>query len=119
MTTTRPSAIHPDTIAASTFGRAEMELAAMCVVNYLSSTENTWDSEFRWRDFVEWVSTRLNICELYKSMLQIYGGWNFILAGIDALVEERHLKQYDRDGATYFRVEESFVETMKRFAMPE
>ena len=28
MTTTRPSAIHPDTIAASTFGRAEMELAS-------------------------------------------------------------------------------------------
>ncbi len=44
----RPSSIDNNTVLRSAFGKAELEVAAMCVTNFLGASDANWDTERAW-----------------------------------------------------------------------
>lgn len=111
----RPSSVPSQTMLKASFGKAESELAAMCVTNLLASSDATWDTEFSYESFVQWVNGSLSVNDLYREMLRMFGG-DFIIKGIQLLIDGGYITRSDRDGATYFTVTDGFVEVMRRFA---
>lgn len=113
----RPSSVHKHTMLKSSFGHAEAELAAMYVTNYLSAQDAGWDTEFTWYQFAQWLQANVrSVNELYQEMYRMYKGPQFVVNGIHELVNDGHMARRDADGETYFRVTDSFVAVMRRYA---
>jgi hypothetical protein len=113
MSEPRPSDIYAHDVLVSTFGSAEQEVAAMCVVNYLAVTGDKWGTEFSWQEFVKWAETNAENSsnDLYRNLIRTNGG-GFIIAGMLRLIERGFISRQDLGDATFFTAMPAFVEAV-------
>lgn len=75
----------------------------MCVTNFLAPPDAAY------------MNNGLNVNDLYRQMLRMYGG-NFVVNGIHLLLKGGYITRCNRDNVTYFTVTDKFVEVMRCFA---
>ncbi len=57
----------------------------------------------------------MSLNELYRQMLRMFGGGQFIINGIHGLLNKGYMTRRDND-ATYFAVTDAFVGVMQQYA---
>jgi hypothetical protein len=97
------------------FGAAEQEIAAMCLIGYLTSKDAEWTTEFSWHELVRWMHTDAtsSLNAVYCTMIHTYGP-QFVTRGFAGLTDNEYLTLRGINDKIFCMVTDSFVEIMRR-----
>lgn len=105
-------------IIAGAFNDAKVEAATMYIVGYLDAHNATWDTEFSWHEFINWVvsdEAANYVSELYVSMLSMFGPQQLLVNQIHQIIG-KYIARRDSDDNTYFKMTPELVDLVQRFA---